>query len=130
VPTLRVLEKQKKHDTFHAAQYAIKPLLRPTMNAGYGLISTRAKAVLKVLKDRGVQLGNPINLGEAQRKGHATNREKATEFADKVLSLLMDFRNKDETLHTIAERMNRMGVNTRRGGKWHASTVSNILKRA
>jgi hypothetical protein len=52
------------------------------------------------------------------------------EFADNVLSMIVDFRNKGETLPAIADRLNSMGVNTRRSGRWYASTVSNILKRA
>ncbi len=32
--------------------------------------------------------------------------------------------------NNIAEKLNNMGVKTRRGGKWYASTVTNILKRA
>ena len=87
------------------------------------LISTRTKAALKVKKDQGAKLGNRTNLEAAQLKGQATNREKATEFADKVLSMIVDFRNKGETLPAIADRLNSMGVNTRRGGKWYASTV-------
>jgi DNA invertase Pin-like site-specific DNA recombinase len=94
------------------------------------LISTRTKAALKVKKDQGAQLGNRTNLEAAQLKGQATNREKAAEFADKVLSMIVNFRNKGETLPAIADRLNSMGVNTRRGGKWYPSTVSNILKRA
>jgi DNA invertase Pin-like site-specific DNA recombinase len=94
------------------------------------LISTRTKAALAVLKDKGVKLGNPTNLDEARLKSNATNREKATEFADNVLSTVLQFRDGGATLPAIAEKLNTMGVKTRRGGKWYASTVANILKRA
>jgi len=94
------------------------------------LISTRTKAALKVLKDKGVQLGNRTNLDEARQLSNETNRREAEAFADKVLSTVLQYRNQGESLPTIADRLNKMGVKTRRGGKWYPSTVANILKRA
>ena len=94
------------------------------------LISTRTKAALKVLKDKGVQLGNQTNLDEARLKGHATNREKAADFAENVLPMIQQMRDNGATLPTIADKLNSLGVKTRRGGAWYPSTVANILKRA
>jgi DNA invertase Pin-like site-specific DNA recombinase len=94
------------------------------------LISTRTKAALAVLKAKGVVLGNQTNLDEAREKSNATNRAEATAFADKVMATVTQFRKEGHTLPAIAEKLNNMGVKTRRGGKWYASTVSNILKRA
>lgn len=34
------------------------------------------------------------------------------------------------TLRDIAKVLNALGIRTRRGGIWHVSTVSNLLKRA
>jgi DNA invertase Pin-like site-specific DNA recombinase len=75
------------------------------------LISARIKAALKVLNDQGAQLGNRTNLETDQLKGQATNGVKATEFTDKVLSMIVDFRNESETLSAIAEQhaINRTG---------------------
>jgi DNA invertase Pin-like site-specific DNA recombinase len=94
------------------------------------LISTRTKAALQELKARGVQLGNVTNLDEARAKSNATNKKLASEFAENVLTTVMQFRENGETLLAIAEKLNTMGVKTRRGGAWYASTVANILKRA
>jgi DNA invertase Pin-like site-specific DNA recombinase len=94
------------------------------------LISSRTKAALAVLKAQGVILGNPVNLDEARLKANAANRANATEFADNVLPTVLQFRAKGDTLPTIAGKLNSMGVKTRRGGSWYASTVANILKRA
>ncbi|MEI8208563.1 MAG: recombinase family protein [Methylococcales bacterium] len=94
------------------------------------LISTRTKAALAVLKANGKVLGNQTNLDEARLLSNATNKAEATNFAKNVLSTVLQYRNEGDTLPTIADRLNNMGVKTRRGGKWHASTVSNILKRA
>lgn len=94
------------------------------------LISTRTKAALQVLKEKGVQLGNRTNLDDARLLSNATNKEKASEFADNVLPTVLQFRERGDTLPAIADKLNSMGVKTRRGGKWYASTVANILKRA
>jgi DNA invertase Pin-like site-specific DNA recombinase len=94
------------------------------------LISTRTKAALQVLKDKGVMLGNRTNLDDARLLSNATNKEKASEFADNVLPTVLQFRERGDTMPAIADKLNSMGVKTRRGGKWYASTVANILKRA
>ncbi len=94
------------------------------------MISTRTKAALAVLKAQGVVLGNQTNLDEARLLSNATNKEQASKFADVVLPTVLQFRNQGDTLPVIADKLNKMGVKTRRGGKWYASTVTNILKRA
>lgn len=94
------------------------------------LISSRTKAALAVLKAKGVKLGNPTNLNEARLASNATNRAEATAFADNVLPMVKGLRDKGDTLPAIAANLNKLGVTTRRGGKWYASTVANILKRA
>lgn len=94
------------------------------------LISTRTKAALAVLKANGVKLGNQTNLDNARLIGHATNRKQAAAFADNILPMIKQLRDKGETLPAIADKLNSLGVKTRRGGKWYASTVTNILKRA
>lgn len=91
-------------------------------------ISARTKTALAVLKGKGVKLGNPTNLDEARLKSNATNREKATEFADNVLAAVFQLR--APARHSGQAQHNGGGVKTRRGGKWYASTVTNILKQA
>jgi DNA invertase Pin-like site-specific DNA recombinase len=93
------------------------------------LISTRTKSALQVLKAKGVQLGNRTNLAEARVKSASINKARADEFADNVLTTISQFRERGESLPTIARHLNNMGVRTRRGGQWHPSTVANILKR-
>lgn len=94
------------------------------------LISERTKAALAIKKANGAILGNKTNLDEARLKSNITNKVEATAFADKVLSIITKYRGDGDTLPTIAAKLNDMGVKTRRGGKWHASTVTNILRRA
>ncbi len=94
------------------------------------LISTRTKAALKALIARGATLGNKTNLDDARAKSADTNKARATDFANNVLDTVKQFRDSGLTLTDIAARLNAMGVKTRRGGSWHASTVKNILARA
>jgi DNA invertase Pin-like site-specific DNA recombinase len=94
------------------------------------LISTRTKAALAVLKSKGIVLGNKTNLDEARLLSNTTNRLEASKFAENVLDTILQFRNSGDTLASIASKLNQMGVKTRQGGAWYASTVSNILKRA
>ncbi|MEY3879722.1 MAG: hypothetical protein RIQ94_517 [Pseudomonadota bacterium] len=94
------------------------------------LISTRTKAALKVLKDKGVQLGNRTNLDDARALSNITTKQQATDFATNVLPIIKQFRDNGDTLPAIAKKLNSMGVKTRRGGAWYPSTVTNILKRA
>jgi DNA invertase Pin-like site-specific DNA recombinase len=94
------------------------------------MISTRTKAALAVLKAKGIVLGNQTNLDEARLLSNATTKAQASKFADVVLPTVLQFRNEGDTLPVIADKLNSMGVKTRRGGKWYASTVTNILKRS
>jgi DNA invertase Pin-like site-specific DNA recombinase len=94
------------------------------------LISQRTKAALKVLKDKGAKLGNRTNLDQARLNSNATNRQAASEFAAKVIPTIAQFKKNGDSLQAIADKLNDMGVKTRQGGKWHNSTVRNIVKRA
>jgi len=94
------------------------------------LISQRTKAALQVLKAKGMVLGNQTNLDEARALSNATNRHKANQFANDVMDIIASYRAKGLSMKAIADELNTLGVKTRRGGRWYASTVSNILKRA
>lgn len=94
------------------------------------LISDRTKAALAVKKAQGVKLGNPINLLEAQRAGNRTQKANADQFARKVLPIIRDLRNSGvSSLGRIADALNARGIQTARGGSWHAMTVRNVLAR-
>lgn len=91
------------------------------------LISVRTKAALQAKLAAGAVLGNRTNLPEAQAKGQAGNRAKAIEFAAKVLPLVQQYRDQDLSLAAIADKLNRLGVKTARGGAWYAATVRNLM---
>ena len=95
------------------------------------MISERTKAALQAAKARGVRLGNPTNLPDAQAAGHETLVKQADDHAAKVVVTIRDIvRSGVYSVHKIADQMNERGVRTRRGGAWHGTSVSNMIKRA
>ena len=70
------------------------------------IISQRTRDALEVKKGQGVRLGG---------RRHATSDEAAA----RVVLL----RNQGLTLQQVADTLNADDVPTRRGGRWHASTV-------
>lgn len=95
-------------------------------------ISERTKAALAVAKARGVKLGwsIPGRTSEqryAARKGAAVNKAQALAHAENVLPVIEQIRSGGASLRQIAAELNVRGVKTARGGKWHATTVRNII---
>jgi DNA invertase Pin-like site-specific DNA recombinase len=94
------------------------------------LISARTKAALQAAKARGVALGGP-RLDEVRSLANAANRANADKYAANVLPIIREVRKAGATsLRDIAEALNARGVQTARGGQWHATSVKNVLERA
>jgi DNA invertase Pin-like site-specific DNA recombinase len=94
------------------------------------LISQRTSAALKAAKARGVRLGNP-NIAKAQAAGAASVKAEADRFAANVLPIIREAQTAGATsLRAIADALNARGVRTARGGKWAATQVRDILRRA
>lgn len=74
------------------------------------LISQRTAAALAVLKARGVRLGRPRLLPDATALRIAADRQAG------------------HTLRHIADDLNREGVATATGARWHVSTVVSTLR--
>jgi DNA invertase Pin-like site-specific DNA recombinase len=95
-------------------------------------ISERTKAALAAAKARGVKLGwsNPERASEqrqAAKKGAAVNRARALTNAENVLPVIEQIRAGGASLRQIAAELNARELKTARGGRWHATTVRNIL---
>ncbi len=94
------------------------------------LISERTRAALAQKKAQGVVLGNRTNLADASAKGVDANRVAADAFAANVLPIVRQIEASGVKGHrAIAAALNARGVRTARGGKWHATTVRNLLVR-
>lgn len=99
-------------------------------------ISSRTKASLAAAKARGVKLGNPNGAAALRRAGRGNNasceaqKAKADAFAADLSETLADVRAAGHTtLKAQAVELNRRGIRTARGRRWHASSVSNLHKR-
>jgi DNA invertase Pin-like site-specific DNA recombinase len=95
------------------------------------MISERTKRALAQKKAQGALLGNRTNLAEASAKGAAANRAAASRFALNVMPIVRELQATGVTsLEALAKALNTRGVQTARGGSWHASSVANLLARA
>lgn len=94
------------------------------------LIAERTRAALAAKRASGTLLGNRINLGYAQAKGNAIQREQADQFAANLLPVIREVVESGQAaLAQIADCLNRRGIATRRGGKWYPASVRNVLAR-
>ena len=88
-------------------------------------ISLRTKQALAPLKGTGKLGGNRGNIDRANEAARAL----ADSHAAKVLDTVLPLKEAGRTLQQIADTLNKSGVNTARGGKWHPTTVKNVLTR-
>jgi DNA invertase Pin-like site-specific DNA recombinase len=94
------------------------------------LISARTKAALAAKKAAGAQLGNP-RAADAAVKAQAAHRASADRFAANVLPIIQSIRASGIASYMgIADALNSRGIRTARGGRWHATTVRNLLSRS
>lgn len=92
------------------------------------MISERTKAALAAAKARGVKLGGtkgPANL----RRVNAQRSAEADARAATLRSTLKGLRSQGLTQRQMAEELNRLGLTTARGGRWHLPTVQRMLSR-
>jgi DNA invertase Pin-like site-specific DNA recombinase len=93
------------------------------------LISARTKAALAAKKAQGAKLGNP-RVAEAAVKAREVVRADADRFAANILPIIEAIRTAGIASYAgIAEALNNRGVHTARGGRWHATSVRNIITR-
>jgi DNA invertase Pin-like site-specific DNA recombinase len=89
-------------------------------------ISQRTKAALAAAKARGQKLGAPVihlkKLAEAKSK-------KAESAAQRIASVIQPLRQQGKALREICDALNGAGLKTERGGQYHPSLVSRMLKR-
>jgi len=77
-----------------------------------------------------VKLGNPRNMSQAAAKGRQAPRAAADQFAANALPVIESIRAAGATsFEAIAKALNARGIRTARGGRWHSTTVRNLLAR-
>ncbi|WP_170301242.1 recombinase family protein [Frigidibacter albus] len=89
-------------------------------------IGARTRAALTSAKARGVKLGG---LRENTRTRNVEAVAAADAAAQQVASIILPMRKAKATLAGIADALNDAKVPTQRGGKWHPSSVKNVLSR-
>jgi DNA invertase Pin-like site-specific DNA recombinase len=93
------------------------------------LIAGRTKAALAAKKAQGKVLGGP-KLPEAREAAQVDIKANADKSAANVLPVIRAVQKAGaETLRDIADALNARGIATARGGRWHATTVKNVLDR-
>ena len=91
------------------------------------LISQRTKEGLAIVKSRGVKLGNPTNLSEAQAKGRAANVGASAAFGSRMMTTIGKLMAAGMSMNAIASELNGMSLPTMRGGRWTAKAVSRVV---
>ena len=99
-------------------------------------ISARTRVALQAAKARGRQLGNPNGAAALRRAGTgneaavATVKAGADSHATSLASVVAALRTEGmTTLAMLAETLNARHMQTPRGGRWHPSSVRNLLAR-
>jgi DNA invertase Pin-like site-specific DNA recombinase len=99
-------------------------------------ISARTKAALAAAKARGQRLGNPNGAAPLRRaakgNGAAVGALKAAadRHASNLQPVVQDLRARGiNSLPRIAQALNEMQMEAPRGGRWHPSSVRNLLAR-
>lgn len=99
-------------------------------------ISKRTKEALAAAKARGQRLGNPNGAAAFRKAGKGNTAaivvvaQDADKRAEQLRAQVVQLRSEGvSSLAGIAASFNREGFQTPRGGKWHASSVRNLLAR-
>lgn len=99
-------------------------------------IGQRTREALTAAKARGTKLGNPNGAAALRRAGKgnrdavAALKADADEYAKKLAETVDTIRSTGAvTLGAIADALNERHIQTRRGGKWHPTSVKNLLAR-
>ena len=100
------------------------------------LIGKRTRDALAAARARGTRLGSPCGVRNFRgreligaRRGGDKSRGDANAWAEKRRGLLEELRAAGLSLSGVARELTSRGITTRRGGRWHARTVANLISR-
>ena len=112
-----------------AGQSDVNKVLEPMFagtQADVGSKTIKPKAGKK--SPRGAGRGSP-DLATARVTSMTARKKNADAFASKYGQQVLEWRDRGDTLAKIAARLNGMNVPGRRGGKWHSTTVRDLISR-
>ena len=92
------------------------------------LISERTGAALAATKANGARLSNPSNIRIAASLGRSVQRTTALRYG-LVLVIAAIRSTGANALEAVSPALNQRGERSARGGKWHVSSVRNLLAR-
>jgi DNA invertase Pin-like site-specific DNA recombinase len=93
------------------------------------LISRRTKDALVSARRRGISLGNP-EIDKARKQAARSLRQQAVARAESLRRLIQKISSSGaKTLRELAAELNERNIATPRGGRWHPSSVRNVLNR-
>lgn len=90
-------------------------------------ISLRTKAALAEKKASGAILGG---LRDKTNQRNIASKEKADRFAERLWSMVEPMCRSGMSLRQIAQSLNNNGILTSQGKRFHAQSVSNLIRRA
>lgn len=94
------------------------------------LISENTKRSLQEKKRQGVRLGNPTNLGEAQRMGAMANSDRAKAQVREIAAVIDSLGAWSMKVPRIVSLLNQRGIRTSRGLPWTSAALRPVLKNA
>jgi len=99
-------------------------------------ISSRTKAALEAARARGVRLGNPNGAAALKRAARGNSaaltaiRDRADHHARDIAPIIDHLRAEGrQSLRELASGLNGRHIRTPRGGRWHPTSVKNLLAR-
>lgn len=94
------------------------------------MIAERTRVALAAAKARGVTLGGP-KLPEARKAATVVITANADQHAANVIPIIREAQRAGATtLRAVADVLNARGIHTARGGRWHATSVKNVIDRS
>jgi len=92
-------------------------------------ISRATRNALALRKEQGVKLGRPqgTDLSKASAASIQSKKEAAAEWAQNILPAVLRCREDGASLGEAARRLNALGIPTRKGAEWTATTVRRVL---
>lgn len=114
----------EKIDTTSAAGRMVFRMLAVLSEFERDQLGERTKAALAHLKAKGEKYG-PVPFGYREVEGRLVEVAKEA----RIVAEISRMRGRGAALKAIADRLNSDGIEGKRGGRWHASTVRYILQR-